>query len=139
MKKSMLTLTFLLVMLVLFNFYGPQFVDENDNSNEPELIRFDPLETVQPHGFQTMTDQVATAAMDDNWNLAAYHVQQLITAWQAVKPHTEKNLELTGSIDRLTAKLEYHVGQKDQTAVLETVSELTLWYAALYQDGQQRE
>ncbi|NMB38210.1 MAG: hypothetical protein GX994_01380 [Firmicutes bacterium] len=122
MKLSHKYLIFLVVILIGLAFFSTfqayvEFPEKDSEIVEPQTRSINP-------NFQNLIDKIAQAAINDDWNLCNYYLDQLQTLWDDFKPKSADALSLTAEINRTLSELNFLVIEQNKSKVIESASKL---------------
>jgi|LSQX01.2.fsa_nt_gb hypothetical protein len=115
-------LVFLVVILLGLAFFSTfqayvEFPQKKSDIVEPHTHSVNP-------NFQNLIDKMAQAAINDDWSLCNYYLDQLNTLWDDFKPKSTDTLNLTAEINRTLSELSFVVVEQNKSKLIESASKL---------------
>ena len=126
MGKPLSLIGILIIAVIIFSTYRGNVQDRSmpQTQTGPD-IRSTSLD------FQSLTDKVAQAALNNDWGVCRYFTDRLQMAWDSAKPSSSHRLDSILEVDRALAELHALVLRQDQAAVINSAAHLTRLFAGL--------
>jgi len=74
----------------------------------------------------------AQAAVDGEWTLCRYYIDQLQTEWDQIKPDSAHRLDTIIQVDQVLAQLHALALDQDQVGIIQATTQLTQAFSHLF-------
>ena len=126
MGRPFALISVLLIAVILFSTYQASV------QNPPAAPEQGPEIRSNTSTFQDLTDKAAQAAVDGEWTLCRYYIDQLQTEWDQIKPDSAHRLDTIIPVDQVLAQLHALALDQDQVGIIQATTQLTQAFSHLF-------